>query len=117
MALTDLAQPDDDTHNLMRVAQDIPSQTAATVWPLVAYDDGVPYRKDGITDWSQVDDDLSASTIKAANTQHAVQVLKALADTYFSRDECGSCPHAPAPPPHHRVQAGDGCRRYLLDGT
>ena len=64
MALTDLAQPDDDTHNLMRVAQDIPSQTAATVWPLVAYDDGVPYRKDGITDWSQVDDDLSASTIK-----------------------------------------------------
>ena len=41
MALTDLAQPDDDTHNLMRVAQDIPNQTAATVWPLVAYDDGV----------------------------------------------------------------------------
>ncbi len=43
MALTDLAQPDDDTHNLMRVAQEeIPDQTAAAAVPLVKHDDGLP---------------------------------------------------------------------------
>ena len=59
MALTDHL-PSPDTPILMRMVEETPDQTAATVWPRAAYRDPVPYLANGLIDWSRVDDESNS---------------------------------------------------------